>query len=381
MRGPEVSARARIGVFLRSECPDVAAGCEKAPVVVSVVPGGPAERAGVRPGEQLVSLDDIPLASPEGQAALGELRDGEEVRLAVQGTDGALRTVRVTPELRGPAGVAFFEGSDPTGAGERAEVRVFRLPAPDGREQLEVRLDSLRGSGSAFVVVAPDARGSLRIEVAGEELATVLRDAAPRGVAQLAPEPDDAPAGEPASAPTPTVVGYLVESPELARSLTRAREAALRSARVRLDSLVRLRKEMPGPVVFMPVPQPEGPPAAGRERVEARETWTLRSADPEVELLLAANARIAGAEFRPLTEELAEYFQGTESGLLVLRVIPGTPAERLGLRGGDVVFEAAGRPVDAVDGLRSAFEDGNGAPVNVKWIRKGVVREGHIELP
>ncbi len=379
MSGPEASPRARLGVFLRAGCPDdgPAEECEAPPVVASVVPGGPADRAGVRAGERLISLDGVALATPQGRAALGELREGVEVRLVVGGADGARRTLRLTPEVRAPTAGAFLERSSPSGTVERAEVRVIRLPSPEGMEQLEVHLDSLRGSGSSVVVVRPDASGALRIEVAGDELATALTAADARGRAPAA-APERGEEVEPAPAPA---VGYVVESPELARSLARARETALRSARVRLDSLVRLRKEMPGPVVLTPAPRPGGPPTAGRDGENVRATWTLKSADPEVEVLLATNARIAGAEFRPLTAELAEYFRGAESGLLVLRVIPGTPAGRLGLRGGDVVFEAAGRAVDSVDELRAALEDGRNSPVEVKWIRKGVVEEGRIELP
>lgn len=373
MRGPESPPRARLGVYLQTECPDAGPPprCDAAPVVVSVVPGGPADRAGVRAGEQLLSLDGVALESPEGEAALGELREGDEVRLVVRGTDGARRTLRLTPEAREPTGLAVFRRSDGVGSGERADVRVFHLPSAGDMQQLEVRLDSLRGSGHSFVVVSPDARGSLQIEVGGDELGAVLAGAAPPG-----PEPAAPAAGGSPPAPAPQV-GYVVESPELARSLARVHATALQSARVRLDSLVRLRKEMSGPVVFLSEPRPGERPDA--EAV--RGTWTLRSAGPEVELLLATNARIAGAEFRSLTRDLAEYFRGAESGLLVLRVIPGTPADRLGLREGDVVLEAGGRPIASVDEFRAALESGNGAPVDVKWVRKGAVAEGRIELP
>lgn len=371
--------RARLGVFLRTECPGAGAACDAAPVVASVVPGGPAARAGIRPGESLLSLDDVALGGPDGQAALAGLREGDEVAVVVRGTDGARRTIRLTPEVRESSGFARFEPVDPAGSVERAEIRVFRFPSPDGMERLEVRLDSLRGSGTSFVVVGHDARGSLRVEVAGEELAAVLADAP--GEAVPAPSRAGGSSGIEAAAAPRVPVGYLVESPQLARSLARAREVALRSARVRLDSLVRLRKELPGPVVLRAEPPAGAPPAAGRVGGEGGATWTLRSADPEVELLLATNARIAGAEFRPLTAELAEYFRGAEAGLLVLRVIPGTPAERLGLRGGDVVFEAADRAIGSVGELRAALEAGHGAPVDVRWVRKGAVVEGRIELP
>ncbi len=60
---------------------------------------------------------------------------------------------------------------------------------------------------------------------------------------------------------------------------------------------------------------------------------------------------VAGAEFTPLNEGLAEYF-GTERGLLVLRVSPGTPAARAGLEAGDVVVRVEGDAVGSVAELR-----------------------------
>jgi hypothetical protein len=354
--------RARLGLYLQTTCEEgaTAGDCEATPVVVSVVRGGPADRAGVRPGDELVSLDGVPFASAAGREALSSLEPGAEVRLVVRGASGR-RELRVSPEVRDASEMVRLEGRLSGRDGARSEVRVFRLPSREGMERLELRLDSLRGSGTAFVVVSPDARGSLQVDVAGQELGAVLAG----GAAPPAP------------------VGYLMESPELAHRLERVRETALRSARVRLDSLVRLRREIAGTAVFVTTPAEDGDggrPAAGVEGT-GRATWTLRPAPPDLETLLVLNQRLAGAEFRTLTPELAEYFHGVESGLLVLRAIRGTPADRLGLRGGDVVFEAAGRPVDSVDALRSALEAANGGPVSIKWMRKGTVEEGRIATP
>lgn len=78
---------------------------------------------------------------------------------------------------------------------------------------------------------------------------------------------------------------------------------------------------------------------------------------------------VAGAEFEPINEGLGHYF-GTDKGLLVLRVIPETPAARAGLQSGDVVVRADGRPIDTVVSLRQALGRGT-ASVPVEVLRRG----------
>jgi len=97
--------------------------------------------------------------------------------------------------------------------------------------------------------------------------------------------------------------------------------------------------------------------------------------------LFTANRRVAGAEFLELTPELAEYFVGVQEGLLVLRVIPRTPASHLGLRDGDVVIEADGHPVRSIEIFRTRIVGAEGQGIDVKWIRKGVESKGHLSIP
>ncbi len=60
-----------------------------------------------------------------------------------------------------------------------------------------------------------------------------------------------------------------------------------------------------------------------------------------------------GVEFQDLTPELADAFGlPSTSGALIARVVPGAPAERAGLRSGDVVVQANGHPVSNADDLR-----------------------------
>ena len=66
------------------------------PRVLSVVPGGPAAQAGIRPGDILLKINGIPLTSRDGGEHLGELRPGQPITLEI-GRGGALRSVKVVP--------------------------------------------------------------------------------------------------------------------------------------------------------------------------------------------------------------------------------------------------------------------------------------------
>lgn len=89
--------------------------------------------------------------------------------------------------------------------------------------------------------------------------------------------------------------------------------------------------------------------------------------------------RMLGAEFLALTPELAGNLRGVEEGLLVLRVVPGTPADHLGLRPGDVVVEAGGQAVAGATDLRDPFAGAvRGDSVVVRWVRRGEEMRGAL---
>jgi C-terminal processing protease CtpA/Prc len=77
---------------------------------------------------------------------------------------------------------------------------------------------------------------------------------------------------------------------------------------------------------------------------------------------------IAGAQLLRVGE-LKDYF-GVNDGLLVLRVVPGTPAERAGLRGGDVILRADGRAVTTPGTLSRALERSANRTVKLDVVRK-----------
>lgn len=94
---------------------------------------------------------------------------------------------------------------------------------------------------------------------------------------------------------------------------------------------------------------------------------------------LAAGARaLAGAEFSEVNPELGSYF-GTERGLLVLRVAPGTPAARAGLRPGDVVTRAGGEEVATLRALRRAVQRAPDGRLVLEVLRERRPRELRLQ--
>ena len=66
-------------------------------IVSGIVPGGPADTAGLRPGDLLLAMDGQPLRTPEDFLAALRLHDPDDtVTLTIRGTDGAQRDVKLT---------------------------------------------------------------------------------------------------------------------------------------------------------------------------------------------------------------------------------------------------------------------------------------------
>ena len=115
--------------------------------------------------------------------------------------------------------------------------------------------------------------------------------------------------------------------------------------------------------------EPLLPNPHGEFEVELAPTRIFRSME------LGARA-IGGAEFTEMDPALADYF-GTAGGVLTLRVLPETPADRAGLQAGDVIIKAKDRAVRTVADLRS-FVAANPDGLKLEIRRKGQNRT--IEL-
>src|SRR6516165_606852 len=75
----------------------------------------------------------------------------------------------------------------------------------------------------------------------------------------------------------------------------------------------------------------------------------------------------------PLSPQLRERF-GRSSGLRVVEVVPGGPADRAGLRTGDLLLTAAGQPVEKAQDLqRLMFSEAIGRPLAITVMRNGAL--------
>jgi S1-C subfamily serine protease len=75
----------------------------------------------------------------------------------------------------------------------------------------------------------------------------------------------------------------------------------------------------------------------------------------------------------PLPAALRERWHRA-SGLRVAEVVPGGPADRAGLRPGDLLITAAGQPVEKAQDLqRLMFDDAIGRPLAITVMRNGAL--------
>lgn len=151
---------------------------------------------------------------------------------------------------------------------------------------------------------------------------------------------------------------------ERARFLVeRAREGISRwspdSFRFDIDSLVRLRRDTPD---------------FGGEAF----TWTMPNALRErgrPVVLPGRDGGVLGLRIVELNEGLAGYFPGAEEGILVLDVVPHTPADEAGVEPGDVIIEVNGHEVWNAESFRAAREEGD---TTLIVVRRGERREIRI---
>jgi serine protease Do len=103
------------------------------------------------------------------------------------------------------------------------------------------------------------------------------------------------------------------------------------------------------------------------------ETYFPRGKDGAASVWRFSSGRSIGVGVSPLTEQLADYFGiGDGKGLLVNRVGENSPAERAGLRAGDVIVEIDGKKVTgSADLIRSIYEKKEGS-INLTIVRNKV---------
>jgi serine protease Do len=418
--------RSTLGLRLRSLR---GSGETKGVMVTAVERAGAAAKAGLEPGDRLLSLDGVALDAPQAvdvpaiQRRLAELVAGQAIALrVVRGPDE--RTVRVTPEDTGET------------RGESASFAPFGIavqaltPTMSERRRLDVErgllVASLRAGGPAATARPPLPAGAVLLKVDGQPVAAVAdlapwsaarRPATPVVLEYLAdgqrllsaltpawgdrsrqplPELPKAWAGVEVQ-PIPTSLAQTMGLPSSGFRITRLYPgSALAAAGAKVGDLVtglegqpleavndsraelfaqRVREfEIGDRVVF------EG--LRGTER--QRWTTTLVASPVPVSGLRTMDVSSLRAQFRELGfhDRVERDLPLDQSGVLLQVVEGGGAAGLAHLKAGDVVVRIAGQTVDGLDRLRPALQAalaGEGERFAIDVLRHGEARIVQVE--
>lgn len=339
-----------VGLETRQECRSDAEGeCRVVVLISSVVIGSPAEAAGIEVGDVVVSLDEATPESREFRARLDAMEVGKPVAIEVARAGRPVQ-IEVVPQPRPPKQIHV-----------RARPSVRAWTSADG--ELEVKIPiviesdgspgaawAYRSGDEGYIVVVPSEDG-WRVQLLSEDSEGQVEEAIRKLNIELREfEQHLEEVQEESAEHAEEQAKYWGRvKAELGPEMALLRDSVLAEARAKLAEVRRARQAY-------------------------RTAERVRPAPPAHPI--EATRRIAGAEFEPLGPDLRH--EGREQGLLVLRVISGTPAWDLGLRRGDVVTEVAGTECNAVSDLRAALVAPGEERITVKWVRKGEVLTGTL---
>ena len=328
--GEEEAARGWLGIRVQWELncswanQERSGDCQPVLRVEQVQVDGPADRAGLEPGDRLIALNGRDLAPEREAEVLGTLRPGTLATVDVMRAD-VRRFFRVTPTPRPTdAERALWRGRE--GLAQRRGTYVV-VPRPSERPLPANGVAfTIRGDSAGVVQIKPY---SIRVEGGRVTLDELERDA---------------------------------EAPAFAIAIDLGEYRAIR------DSVFSLAREQLAKLRRLYSPEELSERVLSRARVRGGE----RKLVP-----IFYGRSLAGAEFEPLSRDLATHFEGVDEGLLVLRVVLGMPAARAGLRAGDVLIAAGGAECRDLADLLAALNRTVG-PVAITWVRGGRVISGTL---
>lgn len=331
--------------------------------VTRVVEDSPAERAGLLPGDTLISVNGLSASEPLIASLSSSLAPGDPVTLRIRRA-GRERDLTATAGER-PAGYSIvtpgnvFSYSLTPDSAFRGRLRIQM-------DSLRVTMDSLR---TPFVELSRVFADSARWRLLGDSvlhLRGLFQDSLRVHWDELARES-----------------GRQAERMRIFLDTLRIKELrSIDSLRLRgfmnMDSLNIRIQQMGRPGAFY---YSAGDSAFFRGRIDWDSTFFGRmnwdsaftgNYQPGAYTMITSfgNRAIAGAELSELNEGLGEYF-GVDDGVLVMRVPDGTPAARAGLEAGDVIVRAGDRAVNSIADLRTAISRaGRGSELALEVVRK-----------
>lgn len=382
-------------------------GASTPAIVTGVIEGGPAQRAGIRPGDRLVQFNGRDWAE-RYTGFSPAVSPGDVVRLVVE-RDGRLQEVQLTaaerPRLTAvePTTVTLTLRADSMADWMFRAMDSLRvqLVMADEAGVLVRRESVLRAADSAAAALSG---GRALVRLRGEELPRVLEAPSFRATLRGIPELYEVP--EPEVRPPFGFFAFHGEENDSLRTALDAVNQELRTLRSRRaarilelaatdggnlrtidrndDELRRLEEQMAEVndralslrAAMERVARDQAADqlsetavwrsAGDADAPEPRQaTWSFRPLTPYV---LGQN-RAAGAEVIDLKPEMAGYF-GVEKGVLVIEVTRGTPAARAGIQPGDVITRIGETPVSSIQELRLGLAEAGSDP-SVTLIRKG----------
>ena len=262
-------------------------------------------------------------------------------------------------------------------------VALASVGADDPQVHVAPRAD---GGGTAYLGV------HLREEVDHEQ-----------GGARVTEVVEDSPAGEAGLREDDIVIefdGHVVRGPAALTQWIHARQPGdrvkvvvdrngeRRTFEVELgerDSIIVL---APTPGVRAYVPDPEKLKEWAEHLREQSKAWSGRAHEftvqPEAWGFQFSGKPRLGVELVETTPELRKHLGGSEdAGILISRILRGTPAERAGLRVGDLIVAVDGHPIDDSRNLVRELDDlvGTTFPVRIVREKKAVTVEVTLDEP
>jgi membrane-associated protease RseP (regulator of RpoE activity) len=317
-------------------------------IVEAVIAGAPAARAGILAGDRIVQWN----GRTDVNAAIrgGTLEPGDTVRIRVRREGQRDRDVTVLAEAR--PGIVYGAAVPLEEFSRRLRIQSdsLRILADSMGRAFRLRGDSLRVYFDSTLVAA---RPFFRMQVDSLRRYELRADSVRRrAMEELRAQMDSL---QVRLRSRNGSRGFPVDSMFL-EQLERMREWTESNGFLTDSAQMRVYRWGPAAGSSFGIPFPDGQAGVGQEM-------------PGFGIsVVGGRSAVAGAQLTDVGPGLAAYF-GTESGALVLRVAPGTPAARAGLAEGDVIVRAAGQAIANVDDVRRLLGRASAQTIELEIVR------------